>query len=108
MTAVYTVSVVPVSGFTLPVDLTIASYPQTGKNAMPATTSFTFDTSELTYSGSAFGTAQLTISIPIKDFPGATVNYSPIIIQGVGGSYTRQAQISANAKVSVPPVYNEF
>jgi hypothetical protein len=109
-TASYTVSVIPVSGFTSPVTLTNLPYvPGTGSAALPSDATFTFGTSTLTPSGGVYPTTTFTITIPnaAKELT-ASGTYSPIVIQGVGGTFTRTVSVSANNKAAVTPIFKEF
>jgi hypothetical protein len=101
--AIYTVSVVANGAFTSPVALSIQSSPSN----MPASTSYNFDTTTLTYSGGGYGSAQLTIAIDPGDLT-QTTTYTPIIIQGSGSGIVRTAAVSVGAVKKNQPVYTEF
>jgi hypothetical protein len=107
MTATYIVSITPQNGFTSPIALTVASYPNSGPNAMPKSTTFTFDTPTLTYSGSTYNSAVMTITVATPAIK-KSVTYSPIMIQGVGNGLTRQAAVAAGATVTIKPIFKEF
>lgn len=91
--ATYTISANPVSGFVNPIALSIQSNPP-----MPHGTTFTFTPDTLTNSGASYNTSTLTIWIDPAQFPapGTTV-YTPIVVQGVGGAFTRTVTIGADA-----------
>ncbi len=103
MIATYTISVNPQDGFTGPVTLSVSSWPST----IPKSRSVSFDTTTLTYSGSSYGTAQMTISIPAADLK-QTATYAPVVVQGVSGSLTRTASVSVGSTVKVQPIFKEF
>ncbi len=94
--ATYTISVNPAGGFGSDVDLSIQSEP--GMPLAPDTT-FTFVPSTLDNNSGAYNTSTLTIWISDAAFPtagGGTV-YTPIVIQGIGGGFTRTVTIGADA-----------
>ncbi len=103
--ATYTVYVNPISGFNAPVGLSVSSFP----NTMPASTSFTFSSNTVNFSGSSYETAVLTVGIDSTDFPLPVdaVVYSPITIQGIGGGFTRTVNVSADATGKKRPIYIE-
>jgi hypothetical protein len=102
-TATYTVSAVPQFGFTDPINLSIQSWPSN----MPSSKSASFDNATLSWSGSAYTSAQMTISVATIALTSGT-NYTPIIVQGVSGSFTRTASFSAGSTVKIKPVFKEF
>ncbi|MES2224663.1 MAG: hypothetical protein V4478_01610 [Patescibacteria group bacterium] len=103
MTAAFNVTIAPQNGFTGPVDLSIQSWPAT----IPGSRSGTFDTQTLTFNGSSYGTAVLTVTINTADLK-QSATYAPIIIKGTSGTLTRTAQVSVGSVVKVKPVYGEF
>lgn len=106
--ATFTVSIVPQDDFTGPVTLSLKAWPT--NPALPISKTGTFDgaaTETLTYSGGAYGTAQLTVSVPIDDLK-QTATYTPIVIQGVSGALTRTASVAVGATVKIKPIFNEF
>jgi hypothetical protein len=103
MQAIYTVTVTPQAGFTSPVSLSISSKPAN----LPKSAVFTFDTQTLTFTGSGYPTAQLTVTIDTADLK-KTTTYTPVILQGFGGNLTRTAQFSIGSDVKLQPVFNEF
>lgn len=91
--ATYTISVNPISGFANPVTLSIQSNP-----TMPPSTEFYFSPDIVSRGSNGYDTSTLTIWIDSTEFPAAgNTTYSPIIVQGVGGSFTRTVTIGADA-----------
>lgn len=102
--ATYVISVNPIGGFTDSVDLSIDSFP-----TMPPSTSFTFSLNTVNRNGSSYETSVLTIGIDLADFPpgGSGSMYTPIVVQGRGGAFSRTVNIGADSSGKTRPVYIE-
>lgn len=99
MSATYTVSVIPQSGFRSAVALSLQSLPA----GVPKSASVSFSPATLSYSG-GYATSQMTISFKASDIK-TSKTFSPVVIKGVGNGLTRTAQFSVGADVKLKPVY---
>ncbi len=101
MSETYTISITPQYGFNSTVSLS------TILTGLPKDAQSSFDTTTLSPdSNGKYGTAQLTITVGAGDVK-QTVNY-PFLVQGVGGTFTRQASLTAGATVPIKPIFQEF
>jgi len=105
-TGTFTVSIVPQSGFTDPVALSIPALP----SGAPASLLGTFSPSTLSMgTGGTYGTSQLTFTVPASDVTIGAV-FQDIVIDGISGNLTRTAKVTltVGGTTTVQPIYKEF